>query len=249
MHSLQKCRVLILLLCGGPIVAQALPQGFVYLSAVDPSIQQEMRYAGDHNFIGRPIKGYQQASCILTKPAAEALKSVQKKLLARGYSLKVYDCYRPQMAVNDFANWSQMPQQTTMQAEFYPRTPKAQLFALGYIAYQSGHSRGSTVDLTIVPLPVKAEPRYQSGQKLAACYAPYTIRYLDNSIDMGTGYDCLDSSAHINNKNISQQAYQNRILLRSLMLKNNFEPYNKEWWHFTLKNEPYPNQIFNFLVD
>lgn len=231
-----------------PVLTEALPSGFVYLSNVDPSIQQAMRYAGYHNFVGRPVTGYARSVCIVTRPTAEALKKVQKTLLTAGYSLKVYDCYRPQRAVSDFYTWSQNPAEQATKAEFYPRVAKQQLFDLGYIARQSGHSRGSTIDLTIVPLPLQPEATYTPGQKLVACYAPQKKRFQDNSIDMGTGYDCLDSAAHVNNKLVTRQEYQNRQLLRNVMIKNGFVPYDNEWWHFTLKNEPYPNQAFDFLV-
>lgn len=228
--------------------AFALPQGFVYLSDIDPSIMQDMRYAGYHNFIGRPIKGYQTGTCILTQVAAQQLKLVQTQLSKQGLSLKVYDCYRPQMAVEDFYNWSRDPKQRQMKAEFYPRTEKSELFDLGYIARQSGHSRGSTMDLTIVAKNAPAQAIYKPGQALVACYAPYNQRYRDNSIDMGSGFDCLDPIATVSYSGVSKQAHTHRKLLHDIMVKNGFDPYYKEWWHFTLKNEPYPNTAFNFEV-
>jgi D-alanyl-D-alanine dipeptidase len=249
MKNIWKILALSVITLTWSLTAKALPDGFVYLSDVEPSIQQDMRYASPHNFIGRPIKGYNKPVCILTKQAAEALENVQIKLTSMGYSLKVYDCYRPQMAVNDFYQWSLNPGDELMKAEFYPRTDKSQLFKLGYIAMQSGHSRGSTVDLTIVPLPIMAEATYQPGQKLVACYAPYTQRFKDNGIDMGTGYDCLDLAANVKNTYISKNAYQNRMMLQYIMMSNGFVPYDKEWWHFTLKKEPYPNTAFNFPVE
>jgi D-alanyl-D-alanine dipeptidase len=228
--------------------AIALPEGFVYLNQIDPSIQQDIRYAGYHNFIGRPIRGYYKPTCILTVQAAEALSKVQADLKPLGLSLKVYDCFRPQMAVSDFYSWSFDATQQQMKAEFYPREDKSQLFALGYIAKSSGHTRGSTVDLTIVKIHAPADPSYKPGQPLTACYNPVNKRYADNSVDMGTGYDCMDEAAHVDNKLLPDRAYQNRMALRYFMLKNGFEPYSKEWWHFTLKNEPYPNKYFNFPV-
>lgn len=228
--------------------AFALPNGFVYLKNIDPSILQDMRYAGYHNFIGRPVKGYEAHECILTTKAALALRNVQTKLKKSNLSLKVYDCYRPQMAVNDFVVWSKIPSQQSMKTEFYPRIDKSNSFKLGYIIEKSGHTRGSTVDLTIVSLPAKKEPEYHRGQLLKACFSPSNIRYQDNSIDMGTGYDCLDPSAHVNYRHISQAAFQNRMRLQSIMKKNHFTPYAAEWWHFTLKNEPYPHTYFNFPI-
>src|SRR6185437_9646784 len=150
------------------------------------SIIQDMRYAGNHNFIGHRINGYHKATCILTKPTALALAKVQKQLRQYALSLKVYDCYRPTRAVTEFAEWSKNPKHQEMKAEFYPRENKAELFKRGYIAKKSGHSRGSTVDLTLVPLSPSKQAKYHKGQKLIACTAPYSKRFKDNSIDMGT---------------------------------------------------------------
>jgi D-alanyl-D-alanine dipeptidase len=166
-----------------------------------------------------------------------------------GLGLKVYDCYRPQGSVNQFIAWSEDPDADIMKAEFYPRVNKADLFKLGYIAAQSSHSRGSTVDLTIVPIPTPLEPVYQPGEPLVACYAPYNERYQDNSIDMGTGFDCMDPLAAPDNKEVSLLAQHNRQLLQSEMEKFGFMPYSHEWWHFTLQNEPYPNTYFNFPIE
>jgi len=226
-----------------PVYAQP---GFVYLQDVDPSILQDMRYAGYHNFVGRPITGYQKAQCVLTEQAAQALRAVQTDLKKQGLTLKVYDCYRPQQAVNDFITWSQQANQQQMKAEFYPRVNKADFFDLGYVAKKSGHTRGSTVDLTIVAIPVKKEPKYHVGQPLVSCFAEK--RFADNSIEMGTGYDCMDELAHGNNLSVSKTAYQNRQFLRLEMEKYGFIPYENEWWHFTLKNEPYPDTYFDFIV-
>lgn len=231
-----------------PTLIFALPKGFVYLNDVDPSILQDIRYAGYHNFVGRPIKGYHAKECILTKKAADALSKVQAALLKSNLSLKVYDCYRPQRAVSDFVTWSKNLKSTKMKEEFYPRVPKNKLFPLGYIAKKSRHSRGSTMDLTIVPVPTSQQANYYRGQTLKSCYAPYHDRYRDNSIDMGTGFDCLDSLAHGLNPRVSLIAYQNRKMLRHIMQKYGFAPYKNEWWHFTLKHEPYPITYFNFPI-
>ncbi len=231
-----------------PLKLFALPNGFVYLKNVSPSIIQDVRYAGYHNFVGRPIEGYQAAECVLSKPAAVALKNVQQELLKSNFSLKVFDCYRPQRAVNDFITWSQQVGQNPMQAEFYPSVNKKDFFKLGYVAARSGHTRGSTVDLTIVPVPTLQAGQYHRGQKLVACTAAYHKRFYDSGIDMGTGFDCLDRASHITNHKIGTVAYSGRMLLRKIMLKNGFEPYDQEWWHFTLRNEPYPNRYFNFPI-
>jgi D-alanyl-D-alanine dipeptidase len=227
--------------------AYALPDGFLYLHDVDQSILQEIRYASDHNFVGRKIKGYEDNVCILTKEAALALAKVQVELRQLSLALKVYDCYRPKSAVDDFIVWSQDKKENAMKAEFYPNVYKANLFTLQYIAKKSGHSRGSTIDLTIVPLPTPKQSIYHPKDKLIACTAPYQERLEDNSINMGTGYDCLDKLSHMN-KSVSADAIINRKLLRKMMEKYHFIPYSKEWWHFTLKEEPYPHTYFDFPV-
>jgi D-alanyl-D-alanine dipeptidase len=221
---------------------------FVYLRDVDPSIQQEIRYYGYHNFIGHPIAGYAGAECLLTQKAAVALSKVQAQLIKSGYSLKVYDCYRPQKAVDEFIAWSKETDQQQMKVEFYPRVDKADFFKLGYVAEKSGHTRGSTLDLTIVPISAPQQIPYQAGEKLVSCFAPLGKRFPDNSIEMGTGYDCMDELAHGDNQKVSELAYQNRLLLRSVMMENGFLPYAEEWWHFTLKNEPYPDTYFDFDI-
>jgi D-alanyl-D-alanine dipeptidase len=231
------------------IFANDLPKDFVYLKDVDPTILQDIRYAGDHNFIGRPIRGYHAAECILTQQAAYALKKVQAELLPSGYSLKVFDCYRPKMAVSDFIQWSKQLNQQQMKAEFYPRVDKADFFKLGYVAARSGHSRGSTVDLTIVPVPTSDQETFQTNQPLVACYAPYNKRFRDGSIDMGTGFDCMDELSHPLDQAINPQAYRNRMKLRNIMEQYGFVPYFAEWWHFTLKDEPFPHTYFNFAVN
>lgn len=225
-----------------------LPNNFVYLKDIDPSILQDIRYAGYHNFVGRPMKGYKVKECILTKQAALALHDVQTELKKSNLSLKVYDCYRPQMAVDDFIAWSKNPSQHSMKAEFYPNVDKADVFDLGYVSKKSGHTRGSTVDLTIVSLLAKHQARYHKGQKLVACISPYKVRYQDNSIDMGTGYDCFSPLAYGDNREVNLVGFYHRMLLRAIMEKYNFVPYEKEWWHFTLKGEPYPDTYFNFPI-
>lgn len=226
----------------------ALPENFVYLKNVDPSILQEMRYAGEHNFVGRQIKGYETDACILTRQSADALARIQQELKKISLSLKVYDCYRPTMAVADFMSWSEDANHQEMKQEFYPHINKADVFRLGYVADQSSHSRGSTVDITIVPLPVTTSVEYKKGQTLISCTAPYAYRFHDNSLDMGTGYDCLDEKSWPWRVEMNSRAWQNRMVLRSLMMKHGFQPYEKEWWHFTLSHEPYPNTYFNFMV-
>ena len=227
-----------------------LPPPFVSLSDIDPSIIIEMRYISYHNFVGRPIKDYLDPVCILTSPAAKALVAAQREFLSMtpSYTIKVYDCYRPQSAVDDFVQWSMVLNDTKMKEEFYPSLDKSHLFPDGYIAKQSGHSRGSTMDMTIVPNPPPPEEKYVPGQKLYPCYNPLPDRFGDNSIDMGTGFDCFSPLAHTNNSSVTKEQHVRRMLLRDTMAKYNFTNYINEWWHYTLDHEPYPDTYFNFPV-
>jgi D-alanyl-D-alanine dipeptidase len=235
-----------------PVVAQpdpTAPDDFVALPDVDPSIRQEMRYFTAHNFTGDPVDGYRSPMCILTREAAEGLRRAQEEFLERGYTLKVYDCYRPQRAVNDFVTWAQDLADERMKAEFYPRVDKSVLFADGYIAEKSGHSRGSTLDLTLVALPAADPPPYVPGQSLVDCTAPQRFRFPDNSVDMGTGFDCFDTLAHTLDPRIEGDELKNRLLLEEGLERQGFVNYDKEWWHFTYQPEPYPDTYFDFPVD
>ncbi len=227
------------------------PRDFVALEDVDPSIAQEIRYDTPHNFIGDPVAGYDAPICILTRPAAEALARAQRNFTERGYSLKVYDCYRPQSAVDEFVDWALDLGDQRMKAEFYPRVDKTVLFADGYIAERSGHSRGSTVDLTLVPLPDvgRPSPVFIPGQPLVDCAAPRQLRFPDNSVDMGTGFDCFDPLANTADPRTEGDAAKNRLLLLEGLEREGFVNYDKEWWHFTYKPEPYPDTFFDFPVD
>ena len=242
------------LLAGAPGAASAAPGvaapagRFVDLAVVDRTILHDIRYAGAHNFVGRRIRGYQQPRCLLAREAAVALQRVQAAVRARGYTIKVYDCYRPRRAVADFAAWAGRPADTRMKAEFYPRVDKSTLFEDGYLARRSGHSRGSTVDLTLVRLPAAAMPRYVPGQRLVSCYAPAGRRFRDNSIDMGTGYDCFDPLANTLDPRITGAQRANRLLLRDAMTAAGFRNYAGEWWHYTLVDEPFPATYYDFPV-
>lgn len=227
----------------------ALPDGFVYLAQVDSTIVQELRYAQVHNFVGRQIPGYNAPTCILTKQAAEGLTNVQKMLMSKGYALKLYDCYRPQQAVDFFFAWSQDPADIKMKNEFYPEEDKARLFERGYIAKQSGHSRGSTMDLTIVPWPPPAQPVWEEGDPLTPCTAPLSERFPDNSLDFGTGFDCFDPRSFLNSTAITSVQEARRQFLTMSMGLAGFQGYDKEWWHFTLVNEPFPNTYFDFPIE
>ncbi|MEV6924506.1 M15 family metallopeptidase [Dactylosporangium sp. NPDC051485] len=230
-----------------PAPSVKLPDGFVALSDVDPSILEDVRYATPHNFVGRVVNGYERPRCLLTRTAAEALHRVQQSARARGYSLKVYDCYRPQRAVDDFVRWADNPDQT-MKAEFYPQVDKSQLFADGYIGGPTAHSRGSTLDLTVVALPAAAQRAYRPGEPLVSCTEPAGQRFPDDTLDMGTGFDCFDPLAHTATGGLDERQRANRDLLTGLMAGGGFTNYPKEWWHYTLAHEPFPDTYFDFPV-
>ncbi|WP_420032536.1 M15 family metallopeptidase [Streptomyces sp. cg28] len=236
-----------------PSVARATPdpkapKEFVALADVDPTIIQEIRYFTGHNFVGEPVDGYKKPMCILTRPAAEALHKAQTGLLKRGYSLKVYDCYRPQRAVDHFVRWAKDLDDQKMKAEFYPQVDKTRLFADGYIAEKSGHSRGSTVDLTVVRLPALPTRPYRPGDPLKACYGPQKERFPDNSVDMGTGFDCFDTLAHTDDPRVQGVQRTHRDLLRDALSGQGFVNLPEEWWHFTYKPELFPDTYFDFPI-
>ena len=201
-----------------------LPDGFVYINDVDNSINIDLRYSTENNFTGKVINGYRSNRAILSNDAAKALVHVQNDLIKMNLSLKIFDAYRPQMSVNYFINWSKDLSDTINKSIYYPTIKKSQLFPLGYIAERSGHSRGSTVDLTIVD--------------------NRTFRELD----MGTPYDFFGPESATNFINITDEQRSNRILLLETMTRNGFENYSKEWWHYTLKEEPF-DDYFNFVID
>lgn len=225
-----------------------LPEGFVRLREVAPTIQYDIRYAGPHNFVGRPIAAYASPECILTRQAAEALAAAARELAAQGLGLRVYDCYRPAQAVADFVAWARDLGDEAMKPEFYPRVPKTELFARGYIAEKSGHSRGSTVDLAIVRLDQIPATPWAPGDPLADCALPMGERFDDATLDFGTGYDCFDGRAHHGAAGIPAEATANRETLKTLMQRHGFTPYAEEWWHYTLAGEPFPGTYFDFPV-
>jgi D-alanyl-D-alanine dipeptidase len=230
-------------------VAAKRPSDFVDASTVIPGLQLDMRYPTADNFIGRPIAGYHAPKCYLTKRAAKALKKVQAELNKQSLSLKVYDCYRPQTAVNDFVKWGRDLADTKMKARFYPNVKKRSLFHLGYIASRSGHSRGSTVDLTVVPLSAPPQPPYDPAAPLTSCEGPKDTRAPDNSLDMGTGFDCFSVHSHTAYARIGAEQKKNRRLLKSVMSRHGFRNLRTEWWHYTLRHEPYPHTYFDFPVE
>ena len=200
------------------------PSGFVVLADYVPSIIQEIRYHSSYNFIGERIDGYEEPCALLTIEAARALKSVSSELLVQGYRLKVYDAYRPARAVKQFVLWGLEDQDVRIKAYFYPELEKQELFRKGYIAKQSSHSRGSTVDLTLLDM--------KSGKDL----------------DMGGPFDLFSEVSHPDYRGITREQYENRMVLQHAMIRGGFQPIDCEWWHFTLKDEPYPDTYFEFPV-
>ena len=240
----------------------ALPDGFVRLGDVAPGIAQEMRYTTTYNFVGTPIDGYLAPECILTTRAAEALATVAESLAEAGLGLKVYDCYRPQAAVTHFVRWANDPDALAMRDAFYPEEPKGRLFSRGYIATRSGHSRGSTVDLTLVRLPVARSVRTDfptPDAPLPRCDRPLATptgsapdgggRFYEGDLDMGTAYDCLSPLAATDHPQFSGDVRRNRQRLRAAMSEGGFRNYSKEWWHFTLRGEPHTGTYFDFPVE
>jgi zinc D-Ala-D-Ala dipeptidase len=209
----------------------SIPKEFVYLRDLDPSIIQDIRYAGPDNFTGLPVPGYEAAECVLLRPVAEALKQVQADLAAQKLSLKVYDCYRPRRAVQAFVQWANDGNDSESTKRFYPRLNKNDLLATRYISSESGHSRGNAVDLTLVQLPAKLQHPFDPGK--AVCSGPAEQRAPDNSVDMGTGFDCFDARSHSGNSEISVEQQRWRRMLIAVMERHKFQNYAREWWHFT----------------
>ncbi|MEU4339859.1 M15 family metallopeptidase [Nocardia sp. NPDC023852] len=228
-----------------PVTGEA---AFVSITDVDPTIMVEARYFGQHNFLGTRVTGYEAPHCLLTRQAAAALARVQQELRPMNLTLKTFDCYRPQRAVDRFVAWAKDLGDVKMQREFYPSVDKANLLRDGYIAEKSGHSRGSTVDLAIVALPAAAPEQYRDGDPLRECFLPADQRFHDNILDFGTGYDCFDPLAHTATPAVGGTQRALRTLLTNLMDEHGFAGLAEEWWHFTLKGEPFPQTYFDFPV-
>ena len=199
--------------------------GFVVLSEVVPDIIQEIRYFSTYNFVGDRIDGYEIPCALMTREAAEALKAVSDDVMRQGYRLKIYDAYRPQKAVDHFVRWAQDIKDARMKKYFYPKVDKTRLFDEGYIAAKSGHSRGSTVDLTLFDMKTGKE------------------------VDMGGTFDYFGEESHPDYVGkLTRKQLHNRKILRDAMIRHGFKPLDTEWWHFTLKDEPYPDTYFTFPV-
>ena len=197
---------------------------FVLLADYVPGIIQEIRYYSTYNFVGDRIDGYEEPCALLTKEAARAVKSVSNEMNVRGYRLKIFDTYRPARAVKHFVLWGIEDLDLRMKPYFYPDLEKQELFSKGYIASMSSHSRGSTVDLTLLDM--------RTGKEA----------------DMGGPFDLFSEVSHPDYRGITDEQFENRMILRQVMLRNGFEPIDCEWWHFTLKDEPFPDVYFDFPV-
>ncbi len=220
-----KYRITFLLLLISCFGYAQLPTGFDYAKNIIPDIQVELRYFGTHNFVGKQIDGYNNNCLILTEETLKALSNVQIELKAKNLGLKIYDGYRPQRAVNHFIRWAKDLNDTINKVEFYPDVDKRDLFKEEYIASRSGHTKGSTVDITIIDLETKKE------------------------LDMGSHYDFFGIQSWVNFVDITEKQKNNRQLLQTIMLKHGFKNYPREWWHFTLKVEPFPNTYFDFPIE
>lgn len=219
-----------------------LPRGFVYLSNLAPDIIEDMRYATARNFVGRRVPGYRANRCILALPVARALARVQRTLRTDGYSLKVYDCYRPARAVQAFVKWAARSKDGRRTKYYYPRINRSQIIPLGYVAERSSHSLGTAIDLTLVrsprPKTGKRSKRLSSTSTTrspASCIAPKFDRLPDTSIDMGTSWDCFDVLSHTRHRAVPPNSMANRRRLLSAMQSQGFRNYSREWWHFSMR--------------
>lgn len=199
-------------------------ENFVSITDVVPDVILEIRYYSTYNFVGTRIDGYEQPIALMTRQAADSLKVVSDELRQHGYRLKIWDAYRPQRAVDHFIRWAEDLQDTTMKRIFYPMVDKSVLFEQYYIMARSGHSRGSTVDLTLLD--------EATGKEL----------------DMGCPFDWFGVESHPDYTDLSSTQLANRLVLRHAMLKHGFAPLDSEWWHFTLADEPFPDTYFDFPI-
>jgi D-alanyl-D-alanine dipeptidase len=235
----------------GALSEKARAKGFVYLHEVDPTVLVSLRYHSNENFVGRPVDGYKKPVVILTKQAAEALKKAHDEFKKDGYLLVIYDAYRPQQASDYFMRWSRDVKDQVKKEQYYPRVNKADVFKLGYVTERSGHNRGSTVDLTIIKKDKKLHEVKESIRQLRD---GFTITFLDDgTVDMGSSFDLFDVASHFENKVIAQNYKELRTYLKEGMEKYGFKNFPEEWWHFTLKDEPFPaysdESYFNFPVE
>src|SRR5882724_2591022 len=205
-----------------PAAAQSLPGGFVLLRDIDPTIIQDIRYAGSNNFVGRPLKGYGAAECMVKREVGLRLKTIQQELLKQNLSLKMFDCYRPARAVADMWAWARNGKEPAAERRFNPAFPKADLFRLGYIATHSLHSTGAALDLTLVDLKADNSGVFDRNKVYPDCTQPAEARAPEASVDMGTGYDCTDRKAHANAASITPAQRRWRNLLVAAMARQGF---------------------------
>ncbi len=201
-----------------------MPGDFVIVNEEIPSLVFDIRYYSNDNFMGITVRGYEDAKCLLTRPAADALEKAHRTIAAKGYTFKIFDCYRPQRAVDHFVDWVNDPGDRRMKSLYYPNEEKSRLIEKGYIADRSGHSRASTLDLTL------------------------TENESYKELDMGTPFDFFDTLSNTADPRITEQQKRNRQLLKALMEAHGFVNYDKEWWHYTLENEPYSDTYFDFSI-
>lgn len=227
---------------------EARAKGFVFLSEIDPSIRCSIRYFSSENFVGTTIDGYKKGNdAVMTNQTAQALKKVQQEVLADGYCLVIYDAYRPQKAVNHFVRWGHDINDQKKKVYYYPRIDKATVFKLEYIATKSGHSRGSTVDLTLIKCTEQIHEIRTEARKMLDG-TPYTFLD-DGTVDMGSSFDLFDCASHHKNNLLASKYKKHRAYLTEKMLKHGFKTYEDEWWHFTLVNEPYPANLDSSYFD
>jgi len=234
------------LVAGAAMAQGALPAGFLRLRAIDPGIGQDMRYATANNFTRHALPGYDAGECILQRAAAVALKRVQADLAGKTLSLKVYDCYRPSRAVAAMARWAADRHAIPNTGRFYPALKKDRLFALGYIAMHSAHSRGIAVDLTIVPKGSQ-QPTFDSTASYGSCAGPVAARAPDDSLDMGTSFDCFDTKSRTRAAGLTRDEQARRALLVAAMTRHGFVNYKREWWHFSFSAAD-PRREYDFPV-
>jgi D-alanyl-D-alanine dipeptidase len=251
MRQLQYLLVALLLAAAPAYARDMLAPGFVYLRDVDPSIVQDMRYATADNFTGHSLPGYGAAECVLRREAAEALRRVQADLARENLSLKVYDCYRPTRAVRAMADWAQNSKpdgdDSATTRRFYPALKKRNLFALGYIAAQSRHSTGTAVDLTLIKLPVTPASPFDPAARYGPCTGPLSKRAPDNSIDMGTGFDCFDTRSYSASSAVTPEQRRSRAALNAAMHRHGFANYFREWWHYSFAGAAEP-RAYDFAI-
>lgn len=240
--------LIIVLLAVAPARARdMLAPGFVYLRDVDSSIAQDIRYATHDNFTGHPLPGYSAPECVLRREAAEALKQVQADLARQNLGLKVYDCYRPIRASRAMVAWAHDGIDDSTTRRFYPALPKRNLFALGFIAARSRHSTGTAIDLTLVRLPAAHTPRFDPAVRYGPCTAPADQRTPDNSVDMGTSFDCFDTRSYLASTSIAPEQRHWRLLLQAAMRRHGFANYFREWWHYSFYGAPEP-RAYDFSI-